>query len=65
MSGSGTPAAEYGAEAGRGVWRVALDYALYPTEAATAAGACGAPTVAVGERLFWGQDRLNRVAESL
>jgi len=35
------------------------------TDAAAAAGACGAPTVAVGERLFWGQDRLNRVAESL
>jgi 2-hydroxychromene-2-carboxylate isomerase len=35
------------------------------TEAATTAGACGAPTIAVGERLFWGQDRLNRVAESL
>jgi len=35
------------------------------TEAAIAAGACGAPTILVGEQLFWGQDRLNRVAEAL
>ena len=28
-SGSGTPAAEFGSEASRGVWRVALDYMLY------------------------------------
>lgn len=35
FSGSGTPATEYGSEAGRTVWRVALDYQLYPDEAAT------------------------------
>lgn len=35
------------------------------TERAAAIGACGAPTVAVGNTVFWGQDRLNRVAESL
>ena len=35
------------------------------TEAAINAGACGAPTVLVGNQLFWGQDRLNRVAEAL
>eukprot|EP01123_Difflugia_compressa_P015386 TRINITY_DN85_c0_g1_i2.p1 TRINITY_DN85_c0_g1~~TRINITY_DN85_c0_g1_i2.p1 ORF type:complete len:610 (-),score=140.18 TRINITY_DN85_c0_g1_i2:212-2041(-) len=28
-SGSGTPSGEYGAEAARGVWRVALDYVWY------------------------------------
>jgi len=35
------------------------------TEDAAAAGACGAPTIVVGEQLFWGQDRLNRVIEAL
>jgi 2-hydroxychromene-2-carboxylate isomerase len=35
------------------------------TEAAIAAGSCGAPTILVGDQLFWGQDRLNRVAEAL
>lgn len=35
------------------------------TERAAAIGACGAPTVAVGDTIFWGQDRLNRVAEAL
>lgn len=32
--GSGTPAGEYGAEAARTVWRVTLDYHLFPAEAA-------------------------------
>jgi hypothetical protein len=32
-SGSGTPAAEYGAEAARGVWRVAIDYLWFSSEA--------------------------------
>jgi hypothetical protein len=32
-SGSGTPAAEYGAEAARGVWRVAIDYLWFASEA--------------------------------
>mmetsp|Transcript_101277 Transcript_101277/g.285520 ORF Transcript_101277/g.285520 Transcript_101277/m.285520 type:complete len:1052 (-) Transcript_101277:131-3286(-) len=46
FSGSGTPGAEYGAEAARTVWRVALDYLLYPDEAASAAGAFLSPLVA-------------------
>jgi hypothetical protein len=33
-SGSGTPAAEFGSEASRGVWRVVLDYMLYTDERA-------------------------------
>jgi len=35
------------------------------TEAAASAGACGAPTIMVGNQIFWGQDRLNRVSEAL
>ena len=35
------------------------------TDAAAQAGACGAPTIMVGNQIFWGQDRLNRVAEAL
>ncbi len=35
------------------------------TEAAAEAGACGAPTILVGDRIFWGQDRLHRVAAAL
>ena len=35
------------------------------TEAAARLGACGAPTMMVGGALFWGQDRLHRVAEAL
>jgi 2-hydroxychromene-2-carboxylate isomerase len=35
------------------------------TETAIEAGGCGAPTILVGDQLFWGQDRLNRVAEAL
>jgi 2-hydroxychromene-2-carboxylate isomerase len=35
------------------------------TEEAIAAGACGAPTILLEDQLFWGQDRLNRVAEAL
>lgn len=34
FSGSGTPQYEYGAEAARTTWRVALDAALYPDESA-------------------------------
>ena len=37
FSGSGTPGAEYGSEASRTVWRVALDYLLFPNEAGDAA----------------------------
>jgi hypothetical protein len=37
FSGSGTPGAEFGAEASRAVWRVALDYLLFPEEAHGAA----------------------------
>eukprot|EP00931_Biecheleriopsis_adriatica_P045580 TRINITY_DN260_c0_g1_i9.p1 TRINITY_DN260_c0_g1~~TRINITY_DN260_c0_g1_i9.p1 ORF type:complete len:1100 (+),score=195.02 TRINITY_DN260_c0_g1_i9:55-3354(+) len=37
FSGSGTPGAEYGSEASRGVWRVALDYIFFPEEAAGSA----------------------------
>jgi len=36
FSGSGTPGAEYGAEASRAVWRVTLDYLLFPSEAGDA-----------------------------
>ena len=35
------------------------------TEEAAAAGACGAPTILLGDRIFWGQDRLHRVAAAL
>ena len=35
------------------------------TEAAIAAGVFGVPTFVVGEELFWGQDRLDFVAEAL
>jgi 2-hydroxychromene-2-carboxylate isomerase len=35
------------------------------TEAAHAAGACGAPFFVVGEQIFWGQDRLRLVARAL
>ena len=34
FSGSGTPGAQYGSEASRTTWRVALDYLLYPEESA-------------------------------
>merc|ERR1712176_828563 len=37
FSGSGTPQWEYGAEAGRTTWRLAIDAALYPNEMNTAA----------------------------
>ena len=36
FSGSGTPGAEYGSEASRAVWRVALDFLLFPNEAGEA-----------------------------
>jgi len=39
FSGSGTGEAEYGSEASRGIWRVALDYILFPSEARDAASA--------------------------
>lgn len=35
------------------------------TEDAQAAGACGVPTVAVGDQLIWGQDRLGMLADVL
>jgi 2-hydroxychromene-2-carboxylate isomerase len=35
------------------------------TDAAFAAGVTGVPTVAVGERLFWGDDRLEEAAAAL
>lgn len=35
------------------------------TEAAVARGVFGVPTFFVGEQMFWGQDRLNFVAETL
>jgi 2-hydroxychromene-2-carboxylate isomerase len=35
------------------------------TEAAARLGACGAPTMVVDGELFWGQDRLHRVAAAL
>lgn len=38
-SGSGTPAGEYGSEAARGVWRIALDYLWFPDEATEGIGA--------------------------
>jgi hypothetical protein len=38
FSGSGTPQWEYGAEAARTTWRVAIDAALYPNEQSNAAG---------------------------
>merc|ERR1712190_252824 len=38
FSGSGTPQYEFGAEASRTMWRVALDALLYPNEASVASG---------------------------
>jgi 2-hydroxychromene-2-carboxylate isomerase len=35
------------------------------TEAAVARGVFGAPTMIVGDQMFWGQDRLDFVAEAL
>ncbi|MEM7024706.1 MAG: DsbA family protein, partial [Pseudomonadota bacterium] len=35
------------------------------TEAAIEAGVFGAPTFAIGDELFWGQDRLDFVADAL
>jgi 2-hydroxychromene-2-carboxylate isomerase len=35
------------------------------TEEAAQRGACGVPTIAVNDELFWGQDRLNRAVEAL
>ena len=35
------------------------------TEEAVARGVFGAPTIFVGEEMFWGQDRLDFVAEAL
>ena len=35
------------------------------TEEAVARGVFGAPTFFVGEEMFWGQDRLDFVAEAL
>jgi len=35
------------------------------TEEAVARGVFGAPTMFVGERMFWGQDRLEAVREAL
>ena len=37
FSGSGTPGAEFGAEASRTIWRVVVDFLLYPSEARPAA----------------------------
>ena len=37
FSGSGTPGAEYGAEASRTIWRVVVDFVLFPGEASSAA----------------------------
>mmetsp|Transcript_10102 Transcript_10102/g.18819 ORF Transcript_10102/g.18819 Transcript_10102/m.18819 type:complete len:837 (-) Transcript_10102:267-2777(-) len=37
FSGSGTPGAEFGAEASRTIWRVVVDFLLFPDEAAKAA----------------------------
>ncbi|CAE7327177.1 idp1 [Symbiodinium sp. KB8] len=37
FSGSGTPGAEFGAEASRTIWRVVVDFLLYPSEAGPAA----------------------------
>ena len=38
FSGSGTPGAEYGSEASRTVWRVALDFLLFPGKAGALEG---------------------------
>lgn len=51
FSGSGTPGAEYGAEASRAVWRVALDFLLFP-------GAPVDPTMAWGKPLNLGDAKI-------
>jgi len=43
FSGSGTPQYEFGAEAGRTMWRIAFDSALYPGESESKAGSFLAP----------------------
>jgi 2-hydroxychromene-2-carboxylate isomerase len=35
------------------------------TEAAVARGVVGVPTIAVGARLWWGEDRLEEAAEAI
>ena len=38
---------------------------FYATDAAIARGVTGVPTVAVGDALFWGDDRLEDAAAAL
>eukprot|EP00438_Fugacium_kawagutii_P017207 Skav235567 [mRNA] locus=scaffold612:6501:9648:+ [translate_table: standard] len=47
FTGSGTPGTQYGAEAARTSWRVALDYLLFPGDAAALAKAYLDPLVAM------------------
>lgn len=52
-------------EVARGVETAAVKERLKAyTEEAISLGAVGVPTVAVGERLFWGDDRLEEAAEA-
>jgi len=61
FSGSGTPQYEFGAEASRTMWRVALDAILYPEEASVAAGSFLEP---IHQKLYDGFDGVSDWAES-
>ena len=45
--------------------RSVKDRLRHATEEAVARGVTGVPTIAVGERLFWGDDRLDEAAKAI
>jgi len=61
FSGSGTPQYEFGAEASRTMWRVALDAILYPDEASVASGGFLNP---IHQKLNEGFDGISDWADS-
>jgi len=61
FSGSGTPQHEFGAEASRTMWRVALDAVLYPEEAIALSGGFLKP---IHQKLFDGFDWVSDWADS-
>merc|ERR1712194_601961 len=61
FSGSGTPQYEFGAEASRTMWRVALDAIFYPEEANTLANEFLKP---IHQKLYEGFDGVSDWTES-
>jgi len=61
FSGSGTPQYEFGSEASRTMWRVALDAVLYPEEASVLSGAFLKP---IHQKLYEGFDGVSDWADS-